>query len=152
MTRACKNCEWWDKFDASAGVGRCRTTYPQVRQGIRKEERETQMVFLVTAEWPTTAEDDWCGYFAERPPEPTPYQCSLCLIELEVGKLHSLYKGLPVCGVCGVGKATLQQHALRRVCALCAATVDDSVVMRQRSIGLVCPTCYVATLNTEPTQ
>ena len=58
MTRACKNCQWWDRGASLTGpalIGTCRGGPPSVT------ERNT-------CHWPVTEDSDWCGAFriAER--------------------------------------------------------------------------------------
>lgn len=54
MTRACRNCQWWD---ADGLVGACRGAPPSVVVDIGGGEETV---------WPTTGADDWCGAFRIR--------------------------------------------------------------------------------------
>ncbi len=58
MTRACRNCQWWDRGASLTGpalIGTCRGGPPSVT------DRNT-------CHWPVTEDTDWCGAFrmAER--------------------------------------------------------------------------------------
>lgn len=56
----CDACRYWQETDGKAepAVGECRRYAPPPGDGL-------------TAMWPMTDADDWCGEYAERPRTPS---------------------------------------------------------------------------------
>ena len=53
----CANCRFWETMNNPVTIGRCRRYAPRpvCEKGIDSE--------TVYAEWPLTADKDWCGEF-----------------------------------------------------------------------------------------
>lgn len=57
----CADCQWWDRANAwgeSKSKAACRVRAPSIRAD--------RMACDVSAVWPSTNADDWCGQFSLR--------------------------------------------------------------------------------------
>jgi DNA-directed RNA polymerase alpha subunit len=107
----CANCKFWDREMVGSGaeMGECRRNAPAAFHSIRNPDSADYKEFeIVTALWPRTHEEEWCGEYGANP---ATADMSRSLDDLPMGNM---------------AKNTLRTHGL--------ATVSDVMGMTRANL------------------